>query len=134
MTRTRGFTLIELLVTVAIVAILAAIAIPSYREQVVKTRRAEGKATINEVAQRLERCFTRFGSYLHASCAATASAASEGGWYTVSTSAVTAAGYTLQAVPNAVQAAADTKCGTLRLDHVGVRTQSGSPPAGYDCW
>ena len=76
MKRIRGFTLIELLVVAAIVAILAAIAYPSYLEQVIKTRRAEGKATLNEVSQRLERCFTRFGSYLNANCTAAASAAS----------------------------------------------------------
>ena len=132
--RPRGFTLIELLVVVAVVAILAAIAYPSYLEQVVKTRRAEGKATLNEVSQRLERCFTRFGSYLNASCTAAASATSENGWYAVSTSSVSATGYTLQAVPNPVQAAADAKCGTLTINHVGVRAQSGTPPGGYECW
>ena len=134
MKRIRGVTLIELLVVAAIVAILAAIAYPSYLEQVVKTRRAEGKATLNEVSQRLERCFTRFGSYLNANCTAAASAASENGWYAVSTSSVSATGYTLQAVPNTVQAAADIKCGTLTINHVGVRSQSGTPPSGYECW
>lgn len=39
--RTAGFTLIEIVITVAIVAILAAVAIPSYQDQIKKARRAD---------------------------------------------------------------------------------------------
>ena len=47
----RGFTLIELMIVVAIVAILAAIAYPSYREHVVKSRRATAQSCLLEMAQ-----------------------------------------------------------------------------------
>ena len=43
MKRTSGFTLIELMVTVAVVGILAAIAYPSYQNQVKKARRSEAQ-------------------------------------------------------------------------------------------
>jgi type IV pilus assembly protein PilE len=130
----RGFTLIELMIVIAIVAILAAIAYPSYREQVVKTRRAEGKALLAEVSARLERCFTLHNAYNHADCAAAASADSDGGWYRVNADPLTAAAYVLHARPQRSQATDDTRCGTLTLSHVGQRGQTGSPPAGYDCW
>src|SRR5258708_31686386 len=48
----RGFTLIELMVAVAVVAIIAMIAIPSYTSQVVKGRRSSAEAYLMDVAQR----------------------------------------------------------------------------------
>ncbi len=48
----RGFTLIELMIAVAIVAIIAMIAIPSYTAQLVKGRRSSAEAFLMDVAQR----------------------------------------------------------------------------------
>ncbi len=59
----RGFTLIELMIVVAVVGILAAIAYPSYQEQVRKSRRADGAAVLMQNAQFLERFFTENGRY-----------------------------------------------------------------------
>jgi type IV pilus assembly protein PilE len=50
--RARGFTLIELMVTVAVVAILAAIAFPSYAMFMKKSRRGDAEATLMDIAQR----------------------------------------------------------------------------------
>lgn len=130
---TRGFTLIELVIAVAIVGILVVIAYPGYEEQMRKTRRAEGKAALNEVAGRLERCYTRFNAYDHATCAGVANMTSENGYYEISASAIAASSYTLEAAPRKTQVK-DTKCGTLTLSHVGVRSHSGTPPEGYACW
>ncbi len=48
--RERGFTLIELMIVVIIVAILTAVAIPSYFAQVQKSRRSEAKAALTQIA------------------------------------------------------------------------------------
>ena len=61
--RTGGFTLIELMIAVAIIAILATIAYPSYRQQVLKSQRTEAKTALSDAAQRLERCYTQFNAY-----------------------------------------------------------------------
>ena len=50
--RVCGFTLIELMVTVLVVAILASIAVPSYLQQVRKSRRSSAKSTMMDIANR----------------------------------------------------------------------------------
>ena len=47
-----GFTLIELMITVAVVAILATIALPSYALFMKKSRRGDAESTLMDIAQR----------------------------------------------------------------------------------
>ncbi len=134
----RGITLIELMVVVVIVGILVAIAYPGYQAQIQKTRRAEGKAALLDTAQRLERCFTRYNAYNHASCdiATTVGGAgvpTEQGWYLITASAATTAStFSLVATPQGAQVA-DTLCGNLTLDNRGTRGRSGTAPLDT-CW
>lgn len=48
--RERGFTLVELMIVVIIVAILTAVALPSYIAQIQKSRRAEAKSALTQIA------------------------------------------------------------------------------------
>ncbi len=61
--RQRGFTLVELMVVVAIAAVLASIALPNYMESVRKSRRADARAALQELAQQLEAYYARNGTY-----------------------------------------------------------------------
>ena len=127
-----GFTLIELMIAVAILAIIVAIAIPTYERYVIETNRGEGKVIINNVAQGLERCYSRFSQYNDGACTVTLPAVSENGHYSV-TAALTATTYTLTAAPQDSQATRDTECGSLTLDHRGFRGVTGSGTV-EDCW
>lgn len=62
----RGFTLLELMIVVSIIAILAAIAIPSYQSSIAKSRRADAQGALQGFAQAMERFQTNNGTYMGA--------------------------------------------------------------------
>lgn len=137
--RANGFTLVELLIVVAIIAIISAIAYPAYQDSVRKANRAEAMDTLLDTAQRLERCYTSFGSYNHANCpAAIANAATlttSRGMYTVTVTSA-AGTYSLTAVPVAgTLQASDGQCASFTIDNTGRKTamdDSSSPSP--NCW
>ena len=59
----RGVTLIELLITVAIVAIIAAVAIPSYNNYVLRAHRTEAKSALLSMAAAEERFYSTNNAY-----------------------------------------------------------------------
>ena len=58
-----GFTLIEIMIVVAIVAILASVALPSYTKQVRKGKRVDAKVELQRIAQIQESYFVQNLSY-----------------------------------------------------------------------
>jgi len=129
-----GFTLIEVMIAVAIVAILASVALPAYRDQLEKTRRADGKALLTNISQNLERCYTKFGRYNHADCPVQdgTTVESEDQYYSVTPAGTTATTYALTAVPQGAQVS-DTTCANLTLNQAGVQGRSGSGDLER-CW
>ena len=62
--RARGFTLIELMVTAAIIAILAAIAYPAYRDYVLRGRIVDATTGLSTMRANMERYFQDNRTYL----------------------------------------------------------------------
>lgn len=59
----KGFTLIELVVVILIIGVLAAIAIPSYREYVIRGHRRAAQAAMMEIATRQQQYFVANRTY-----------------------------------------------------------------------
>lgn len=124
--RIRGFTLVELMITVAIVAILAAVAYPSYTTYVRDSRRADCKGVLLAYANALERSFSINNTYPNAALAGF-TCPPDGGAATYNLGLVGGATFTLTATPTGSQTG--DRCGTLTLTNSGART-----PAAGNCW
>src|SRR5262245_15044350 len=156
--KSRGVTIIELMIAVTVIAILGAIAYPSYQEHLRKSRRAEGKGALLKAAQVLERWYTDRNTYgnspvppaaptsidialLNAMAAGATVYSGENpadnrGYYTIS-AAVCAGGalntcFTLTAAPNAPFT--DPQCGNFTLSNTGVRGWSTGTNANVCRW
>ena len=61
----RGFTLVELMITIAILAILAASAIPLYEEYINTAARSEANTNIADIAMKEQAHFANTKSYVY---------------------------------------------------------------------
>lgn len=128
----RGMTLIELMVVVAILGIIVAFGYPSYRDQVMKSRRADGKAFALEIADRLERYYSDKSTYTTTitDLGYVDKYEPHAGYYEAAIATTDATlNYTITVIPVPGSNQAKDKCKSFTVDSQGSRASS---PAG--CW
>ncbi len=116
-----GFSLIELLVTVAIVAILAAIALPSYQAYLVRGNRAAAQSFMMEIASKQQLYLLDTRGYTNSLANLDLSVPGDvSPYYTISITSNVATEFTITATP--VAGSAQSGDGNLTLDHLGNKT------------
>jgi len=138
MQRHTGFTLIELMVTVAIIAILAAVALPSYTAYITRSKLAEATSNLLAMRTKMEQYYQDNRSYVGACVAGTVAALPTGlKYFTMTCPTLTdgpPAAYTVRADGQGSDLAGLTRT----IDQTNTR-RTVSVPAGWtmpatNCW
>lgn len=132
-----GFTLVEIVACLAIVAILAALAIPSWQALLERTRRVDAATALHSVATAQERYRLVYGRYADQAAPAPpvglGLATSERGWYRLRIERADETGFIASARPaDGSPQARDLDCRLLTIDQAGVRNSAPEPPD--QCW
>lgn len=131
-----GITLLELMTVVLVIGILGVIALPSYRQYVMRAQRTEAKNALLQLQTNQERFYLANRTYsADPDQLGFVGDLTERGTYTLSIAGADANGYTATATPRAgadINMTQDDQCTTFTITSQGVRTATGSDPTR--CW
>lgn len=142
-----GFTLMELMITLAIVALLAAIAVPSYRDYIIRSNRIDATSALLKIAAAQEKFFLQNNTYAtndlldDAPPAGLGITGTDQGLYALAITAPDgacpiASCWTATATPVDGQSQTrDTKCTAFQINSLGQRTaKKGAADNTAECW
>jgi len=141
----RGVTLIELLIVTVIIAVLASIAVPTYRSYVLRSNRTTATSTLLRVQQAQEKFFLSNNAYSTKLTDKSAdgglgipNVTDNGAFYDVSLGPPsTATSYTVYAKARGdTRQTDDTRCAQFSIDQNGLRKAQSSTAADTtaECW
>jgi type IV pilus assembly protein PilE len=122
----RGVTLLELMVILVVIAILTAIAIPTYDTFVQRTRRSEAREALADLAARQEQFFLDNKTYAASAGDLGRATTTANGYFVMSIPSASTTAYTLTASAQGTQTK-DTGCTAITLTSLNAKTP-------VDCW
>ena len=124
-----GVTLIELMIVIVVVAILASIAVPSYRNYMIRSQRSDAMTALLRLSAAQEKFYLQNNTYT-SDTSKLGGATSEHGWYAIAVSSADTAGYTATATPvSGGPQAKDSRCTSFSITETGKREATNT-----DCW
>jgi type IV pilus assembly protein PilE len=129
----QGVTLIEMMIVVLVVAVLASIAVPSYRAYLLRSHRVEATAALLNLAAAQEKFYLQNNTYTTELVDAPPDglglrAVTENGYYDIAIDSADAAGFEATATAKGGQAD-DSHCADFTIDETGTKTATNT-----DCW
>lgn len=126
----RGFTLVELMITVGIISILAAVAVPQYKNYVTRSRIPDATSALSSKQVQLEQFYQDNRTYINAPACASDTTTSR--FFSFSCTASSATAFTLTATGSGTMANF-----TYTVNQSGAKATS-SVPSGWTtnatCW
>ena len=131
MSRNSGFTLIELMIAVAIVSILAAVALPSYKNYLIRGRIPEATSNLSTKRVKMEQFYQDNRTYVGAPAAANDTTSST--YFDFAGSNLSTTGYTLTATGKGSMAGF-----SFTIDQANAKTSTVTGFSGWSgntaCW
>jgi type IV pilus assembly protein PilE len=123
--KTAGFSLIELMIVLAVIAIIAAIALPNYNQYLIRSGRADAQAYLMELAQRQQQFLMDARTYAttEAQLQATRPLTVDRRYTLVIATGNNPPTFTITATPQGRQ----TGDGNLVINQAGTKTRNGAP-------
>lgn len=141
--RAHGMSLIELMIVVVILAVIATIAVPSYRRYLLRAQRADATTELLRVRSAQEKYFLQNNRYATTdefddpknAGGLGFTGTSEHGYYLIDLPIATVTTFTVRARATAGQIE-DSTCQTFTVDELGVRTatDAGGADMTATCW
>ena len=133
----RGFTLIEVMVTVAIIAILAAIAIPSYNQYVARAKVTEAVGSMADARVKLEQYFQDSRTYASSGTTCGSSMPASGNFAYTCATVSAGMGYTVTAASQGGKGLGAAGDYTYTIDQSNAKATTkykGVTQSSKNCW
>ena len=135
----NGFTLLELITVLAIIGIITAIALPQYRNYVIRGKIPEATSTLSDMRVKMEQFYQDNRTYVGACAAGTVAPLPSGmKYFTFSCGGLSTTAYTITATGGVAGGDQSMTGFTYTINETNTRATTAAPtgwgPVNASCW